>query len=139
MLRSLTSGRARPWTATALALVVVGVLAVLVELQSPSLTYWTGRRVPGVNDGGIVFYRVDGRQYTVDATRTPPAPEPVTVFVSRDDPSAALVDAPTRWVDLVGVAGWFAGALVLLVVGQVRRRRPYAPLPAWRGDRAPPG
>ena len=119
-------GGARPFTLAAVLLAVFGLLVLLVELQDPDASlYWTGRQVQGVNDGGIVYYHVDGKQYTVnvDGSNGPSTPEPTTVFVDRSDPFTALPDRFTRWIDYGFVAVWFVGAAALLLLGQHRRRR----------------
>jgi hypothetical protein len=110
----------------ALALLLMGCVAVTVESQSDSALYWTGQRVDGVSQGGIVYYRVQGREYTVtDPSRGAEAtrPVPVAVYVDRDDPSRARPDGVTRWVDGAGVGVWFVAALVVLPIGYVRRQR----------------
>ena len=108
----------------ALALVIAGVLFLLVEAQSASKLYWTGRAVAGTNSGGIVFYDVKGVQYTVDAPGpAPKTDEPVTVYVDPSDPSHALIDRPTRWIDAGTVLVWFVAAAVCLGAGVVRQVR----------------
>jgi hypothetical protein len=144
-LGALRDGVAGPFTAAAAAVAAFGVLVLLLALQLPSSVYLTGRAVEGVNDGGLIYYQVDGSEYTLDAVGDPPAsPEPATVYVARDDPSQALADRPGRWLDLGFVGAPFATALVLLVWGQarrVRRRRrqePLVPL-SWFVHRPGPG
>lgn len=119
---------ARPWTVVGLALAVVGVLFVLVWVQSPSMLYWTGEKVIGHNRDGLVYYRVDGENNTIDDTRPiPPYNTPVTVYVNPQEPSQALIEKPARWLDAVGVLGWFAAAAACLLWSAlrpaVRRRR----------------
>jgi hypothetical protein len=111
---------------TALVLLLMGGVAVVVESQSASALYWTGRRVEGVSEGGIIFYRYGGQEYTT----TDPArgagdtrPVPVAVYVDPDDPTQSRPDGVTRWVDAAGMGVWFAAALAVLPIGYVRRQR----------------
>ena len=102
----------------------------------PSQVLLTGIRVQGYAQGGLAYYTYRGATYSIDdpwqaATYT--APEPVTVYLSRDDPtdsSQARLDGPTRWIDAFLVFSWFAGALVLAPVGYLRRRSRRRHLPA---------
>jgi hypothetical protein len=113
---------ARPSTLVALALVVVGFLFMLAELLSPSRLYWTGDAVTGTNSGGIVYYQVDGEDYTLNAPGAAPAQEtPVTVYVDPDEPGQALISRPTRWVDAGAVLVWFVAAGACVVVSALRR------------------
>ena len=117
-------GGLRPYRVAALVLVVLGVLCVLVELQSPSLVYWTGERVPGTNDGGIVFYSVDGQDRTLNDPREAPArPTSVVVYADREDGSRDRLAGPGKAFDAAFVLTPFVGAGAVLVVGVVRRRR----------------
>jgi len=115
---------ARPATRAAIVLAIVGIFFVLVEAQSPSRVYWTGEAVHGVNSGGIVYFRVHGEEWTLDAPGPAPAHDtPVTVYVDPQDPGTALVLRPTRWIEGVTVLGWFAAAAALLVVPPLQRAR----------------
>jgi hypothetical protein len=106
----------------ALALLVVGLLFMVAELLSPSRLYWTGDAVTGTNSGGIVYYRVDGENYTLDAPGAAPAhDERVTVYVNPDDPGDGLVSRPTRWVDAGIVVVWFVAAATLVGGSALRR------------------
>ena len=106
----------------AIALLVLGVLCALLELQSPSLIMWTGERVPGTNDGGIAYYVVDGQQRTLDVPgEPPPHPVPVTVYVDRDDYSHDRVASVAKWLDAALVSTPFLAAGVVLAVGLHRR------------------
>jgi len=125
-LRVLVQGGARPFTAIAVSFAIFGCLMLLVQLVAPSTSlYWTGRPVQGVNDGGIVYYHVHGQEYTGDVPDSsgPGSPEPPTAFVDRNDPSTALPDRWTRWLDYSLVAVWFVAAPILVLLGQRRRRR----------------
>ena len=113
-----------PSTIAAIVLVVVGLLFLGMEAQSPTRIYWTGEQVQGTEDGGLVYYRVAGEQYTVDDTSGSRADGAhVTVFVDRGDPTQALLDRPVRWVDAGAVVVWFVGAGVLVLVAGLRRSR----------------
>lgn len=111
-------------TIAAIALVVVGLLFVGLEVQSPTVVYFTGERVSGTVKGGIVYYEVKGSQYTQDypEVATPPDGTKVGVYFYPDDPSAGLVDRPTRGIEAVAILVWFVAAAILLVVAAVRRR-----------------
>jgi hypothetical protein len=114
----------KPYRVGAVVLLVLGVLCVLVELQSPSLVYWTGERVPGTNDGGIVYYTVAGEQRTLNDPREAPAhPEPVVVYADPEDSSRDRQAGIGKVFDAVFVLGPFVAAGAVLVVGVVHRRR----------------
>ncbi|GAB2584139.1 hypothetical protein [Microlunatus antarcticus] len=113
----------RPYRIAAVVLIVLGVLCVLVELQSPSLVYWTGERVTGTNDGGIVFYSVDGQDRTLNDPREAPVrPEPTVVYADPEDGSRDRLAGVGKAFDAVFVLTPFVGAGAVLVVGVVRRR-----------------
>jgi hypothetical protein len=113
------------WVAL-VALLVMGCTAILVEVQSPSSIYWTGERISATSEGGIIYYRYGGRDYTIndehrdarDVQRVP-----VAVFVDPDEPTTARADGPARWLDAALVSVWFVAAAVLVPFGVVRQRR----------------
>jgi hypothetical protein len=114
----------KPYRVGAVVLLVLGVLCVLVELQSPSLVYFTGERVPATDDAGIVYYEVHGEQRTLNDRREPPAhPTATAVYADPDDSSRDRLAGPGRWFDAAFVLTPFVGAGAVLVVGGVRRRR----------------
>jgi hypothetical protein len=118
----LSGALAHTSTKVSLALVVVGLLFALVELQSPSSLYWTGKAVHGTNSGGIVYYRVGGKNFTLDAPGAAPSHDtPVTVYVDPDDPGQGLLSRSTRWVDAAGVLGWFVAAGACVGIAALRR------------------
>lgn len=120
----LRPGSVRRSRVAAVALLVVGVLCLLVEVQSPSLVLWTGERVPGTNDGGIVYYVADGEQRTLDAPGEPPGhPLPVTVYADPHDSSRDRISSPVKWFDAAFALGPFLAAGVVLAVGVSRSRR----------------
>jgi hypothetical protein len=128
VVRSRTGGRERdellkPYRVVATVLLVLGVLCVLVELQSPSLVYWTGERVAATDDGGIVFYAVHGEQRTLNDPREAPVqPKAVVVYADPDDASRDRLAGIGKAVDTAFVLGPFVAAGAALGVGLVRRR-----------------
>ncbi|MGI3782719.1 MAG: hypothetical protein ACRYG2_18315 [Janthinobacterium lividum] len=114
----------KPYRVAAVVLLVLGVLCVLVELQSPSLVYWTGERVPGTNDAGIVFYAVDGQDRTLDDPREAPLhPEPVVVYADPEDGSRDRLAGIGKAFDAAFVLTPFVAAGVVIIVGLGRRRQ----------------
>ena len=104
------------------------MLFLLVEVQSETHIYWSGKSVVGSNQGGIVFYHVHGEQYTIDDTgATPPQPEPRTVYYDPNDPYVAMLDSPLRLIEaglFVGLAGGAVASLGTgIATGELRRRR----------------
>lgn len=114
-----------PSTVVAIVLVVLGLIVVSLEAQSQNWVYYTGDHVTGTVQGGIVYYRVEGVQYTLD---DPQVPQPadgtkVGVYYPAGDPSAGLLDRPVRWVEWAGMLTWFVAAGLLLLVAGLRRAR----------------
>ncbi len=111
-------------TIVAIALVVFGLLLIGLEVQSPNRVYFTGDRVTGTIEGGIVYYEVNGSQYTQDypEVSTPPNGTKVSVYYPAGNPYAGIVDRPTRWIEAGAILVWFVAAAVLLVVAAFRRR-----------------
>ena len=110
-------------TLVAAGLVLIGLVFVYLESQSPSRVYWVGDTTVGTIRGGLVYYRVDGQGYTLGTEALPARPTPITVYYEPSDPSQALYYRPTRWVEGPAIAVWFVAAAVVLVVAPVRRRR----------------
>ena len=110
-------------TIGAIVLLVLGVLFVTIEAQSPNWAYFTGDHVTGTVEGGIVYYRVDGRNYTQDDTRNPTGADgsKVSVYFYQDAPANARIDQPTRWIEGAAMVVWFVGAVLLVLVSAVRR------------------
>jgi lipopolysaccharide/colanic/teichoic acid biosynthesis glycosyltransferase len=52
----------------AVTLFVLALLAVLLGLQSQNSVLWTGQRVTGTEQRGIVYYRWQGQSYSLDAS-----------------------------------------------------------------------
>jgi hypothetical protein len=114
----------KPYRVAATVLLVLGALCLLVELQSPSLVYWTGERVPATNDGGIVYYEVHGEQRTLNDRREPPAhPQAATVYADPDDASRDHLGGIGKAFDAVFVLSPFVAAGAVVLVGLVRRRQ----------------
>ena len=110
-------------TLVAAVLVLVGLVFVYLESQSPSRVYWVGDTTSGTIRDGLVYYRVDGQGYTINTDRYPARPTPITVYYEPSDPSQALYSRPTRWVEAGAIAVWFVVAAVVLAAAPVRRRR----------------
>jgi hypothetical protein len=114
-------------------LVIMGCLAVLIEVQSATLVLWTGTHVEGYTQGGLTYYEYHGTTYTLDnerASATDLRRVPTTVYFNPDDPADAQLHGYLRWLDGFFVVVWFVGAAALLVADSIRRRR--------RRRRAPP-
>ncbi len=114
----------RPYRVSAIVLLVLGVLCLLVELQSPSTIYWTGERVLATDDAGIIFYTVDGQQRTMnDPHEAPLQPKAVVVYADRDDSSRDRVAGYGKVFDTVFVLTPFVAAGAVIMMGLVRRQR----------------
>jgi hypothetical protein len=107
----------------AAALFAFALLAVLLELQSPDLVLWTGHRVTGTEQGGIVSYRWNGQQYSLTARGYGSARD-VGVYLHPDHPGDAMVDnLPDRILVASFIGAPAAGGLALLVAGVTRKPR----------------
>jgi len=108
----------------AVILLVMGVLVLLIEIQSPSdSVYLTGTRVEGTSVRGLVYYTVGGEQYTVvnpHQSASEATPVPVSVYVDPANPTQPEINGVTRWVDLGFIALWPVLALLVLVTSAVR-------------------
>ena len=107
----------------AAVLFVFTLIMVLGELQSPDVVLWTGHRVTGTEQGGIVYYRWQGQNYSIDAPGNGSS-KAVNVYLDPGNPEHALADNVYNRVaigPLVGVP--FAGGLVLLAAGLTRGYR----------------
>lgn len=112
---------------TAALLLAFALLAVVLEVQSPDLILWTGHRVAGTEQGGIVYYRWHGQNYTLDA-RGYGSSKAVSVYLDPNNPANAMTDNPVNRAAVVLLVGLpFAGAVTLLAFGlsreYLRRRR----------------
>jgi len=108
---------------SAVVLFVFALLVVLLEFQSPDVVLWTGHRVTGTEQGGIVYYRWQGQTYSVDAPGYGSSTA-VSVWLDPGDPGNAMIDnAANRAVvaSLVGLP--LIVGVALLAVGPTRRYR----------------
>jgi hypothetical protein len=94
-------------------LVLLGVLSLLLLLQSPSdKLLWTGSKVAATERGGLIFYSWQGQPYTLDVPGFANKAH-VTVFLDPGDPDTAITDSlPRRILD-----GLFIVAPMVLGVG----------------------
>lgn len=107
----------------AAVLFAFALLAVLLELQSPDLVLWTGHRVAGTEQGGIVTYRWDSQQYSLNA-RGYGSAQDVSVYLDPADPGNAMIDnLPDRILVTSFIGAPVAGGLALLVAGATRKPR----------------
>jgi hypothetical protein len=115
------------YVGVASVLCVLGVLAFLLEVQSPSWVQFSGIRVVGVTDHGLTYYRYDGQKYAIDNTHadvnTPR--HPTVVWLNRGDPTdstkAYINNRWNRYLDLAFVSGWFVLAAILVIGGFLQR------------------
>lgn len=113
----------RPSTVIAFLLVLLGLGFIGLEAQSHTRLYWTGDQTSGVVEGDIVYYRVDGVNYTVHDTGPVHADgTELTVYVDPREPSRAILEGPAKWLTAVAVAACFLAALLVLVLAPTRRR-----------------
>lgn len=122
-----------PFLGTAAVFAVIGALAMLLEIQSPSFVMWSGIKVQGTTYGGLTRYTYDNERFTID-NRQASAGDlrhvPTTVWLSRSDPDdsskAYIESSRTRWLDFTFVVGWFFLAILIVTGGLLwrwRRRR----------------
>lgn len=118
-----------PFFGMAAVLCFMGLLSILLEIQSPSVVMFTGIRVQGVTERGVTSYMWDGERHVINNRledfRAPS--HPTTVWLSRSDPSdetkAYIENAWSRWADVAETSGWFVAALGFVVAGMFRVRR----------------
>ena len=123
-------GRVREWfdgagwfVGLAAVLFTFALLAVLLELQSPDLVLWTGHRVAGVEQGGIVTYRWAGQQYSLNANGYGSARD-VGVYLDPANPANAMIEnLPDRIVVISFIGVPVAGGLALLAAAATRKPR----------------
>src|SRR3954447_17105935 len=67
---------------------VVGVVMLIIVVTSASGVQWTGIRVHGQSQAGVVTYTYRGSEYTLtdDSHKTYATPHRVTVWLSRSHP-----------------------------------------------------
>src|SRR3954464_12661619 len=114
----------------AAVLFVLGVLAFLLEIQSPSWALWSGIKVHGITQNGLTYYTYRGESHAIDnrkASASDSTRRPTAVWLSRSNPTdetkAYVESATTRWLDFTFVVGWFVAGVGLLIGGFVRRQR----------------
>lgn len=119
-----------PFVGVAAVSFVIGIIAVLLEIQSPSIVQWDGLKVRGVTTGGIAYYHYHGHLYAVNnphASANDRSQKPTTIWLKRSDPtdfnSAYVENAWSRWMDFTVVTMWFFFAAIILAVGFLRRWR----------------
>jgi hypothetical protein len=107
----------------AIALFVLALLVVVLELNTPEILLWTGHRVVGAEQGGIVFYRWHGQNYSLDAPGYGSS-KTVSVFIDPGDANNAVVDnlADRAFVGLL-IGGPVAVGVALIATGLIRRTR----------------
>ena len=126
----------RGWKIGALILLIMGCLAVLVELESPTLVLWTGQHVEGYSQNGLIYYEYKGVNYTTDnpgQSATDSRRIPKTVYFKSSDPTSTNIHGGTRWFDAFMVLIWFVGAGASLLAGVVHQRRRRKPRKATPG------
>ena len=107
----------------AIALFVLALLVVVLEVQTPEILLWTGHRVTGTEQGGIVFYQWHGQNYSLNAPGYGSA-KAVSVYLDPGDASNAIADnlADRAFVGLL-VGGPVALGVALIAIGVARRSR----------------
>ncbi len=104
-------------------LLCVGVLTVLLELQSADVILWTGARVVGTEQGGIISYRWHGEAYSINGQGFGSSPA-VTVYLDPANPSNAMPDSTVgRVLDGSIIVPPFLAGLALVVFGPLRNLR----------------
>jgi hypothetical protein len=107
----------------AAVLFVFALLALLVGLQSSDSLLWTGQRVTGTEQGGLIYYRWQGQSYTLDVPGYGSS-QAVSVYLDPGDPGHATVDNVLNRVVAVLLIGVpVAGGVALLAAGGTRNYR----------------
>jgi hypothetical protein len=117
-----------PFLGTAAVFAVIGFLALLLEIQSPSFAMWSGIKVQGTTYGGLTRYTYLGEPFTIDNRQAAAGDMrrvPTTVWLSRSDPAdsskAYIESTRTRWLDFGFVVGWFVIAALIVGAGFLTR------------------
>ena len=104
-------------------LFIFALLAVLIGFQSPDAVLWTGQRVVGTEQRGLIYYRWQGQQYTfpVNGQGNEKA---VGVYLDPGNPEHAMLDsAIDRAVAILLIGVPAAAGVGLLVLGGTRNYR----------------
>jgi hypothetical protein len=108
---------------------VVGVVMLVIVLTSASGVQWTGIRVDGTSQAGVVSYAYHGDDYTLTdgAHKTYVTPHHVSVWLSRSHPEdnskAFLANGIARWTDFSIVVVWLLIAAGFVIGGLLNHRR----------------
>jgi hypothetical protein len=103
-------------------LLFFSVLGLLVEVQSPDKVLWTGTKVVGSEQGGIVLYDFRGQQYSLDGAGVDTRAR-VDVYLNPSDPSnAELNSVVNRVIDLGFTIIPFTLSLLVMLAGLYHRR-----------------
>lgn len=107
---------------------LVGLAMLVSILMSPNGWGWwmEVHSVQGHEAGGLVYYRVDGANYTLDDPEAAPGgrPQQRTVYYLSSQPSdGSLNNTGTQVLDWGSTAGPGAVGLLLLATGLVRHAR----------------
>jgi hypothetical protein len=107
----------------AVVLFIFALLAVLIGFQSPDAVLWTGQRVVGTEQRGLIYYRWQGQQYTfpVNGQGNEKA---VGVYLDPGNPEHAMLDSTIdRAVAILLIGVPAAAGVGLLVLGGTRNCR----------------
>jgi hypothetical protein len=120
--------RIGPFRFAAGVLVVLGVLSLLLEVQSPSFRMFNGIKVHASTLHGTTSYTYKGVPFQVANKYDHSSHRhPTTVYLSRSDPTdsskAYIGQASVWWIDVVTTVGPFVLAFLLLLIGMARDRR----------------
>ena len=112
-----------PYIAGACVLVLLGVMGLLLRLQSPSdKLLWTGTKIAGSERDGLVYYQWQGQHYAIDVPGYGNKTH-VSVFIDPADPDDGITDSVLRrGLDVLFTVVPIALGLGVLTLG-VRRRR----------------
>jgi hypothetical protein len=108
---------------------IVGVVMFVLVVTSASGVQWTGIRVHGTSQAGVVTYSYGAGEYTLpdEAHRTDATPHRVTVWLSRGHPEdsskAFLANGIARWTDFSIVVVWLLVAAGFVIAGIRHHRR----------------
>ena len=108
---------------SAIVLFAFTLIMVLGELQSPDAVLWTGHHVVGTEQGGIVYYRWHGQNYSLDAPGSGSS-KAVDVYLDPGNPDRAMIDNIYNRLAVGTLIGLpFAGGVALLGLGFSRGYR----------------